>query len=610
MTAIAAFTGAAASQQGHVARMLDAVPHRGSHVDVWTADAVQLGIRGPRPVRIATLDGNAVAFTGRIDNAPELARELDVRGPVTDAALLLHAFARWGDAAAARVLGDFAFALWDAAQSRLVCARDVIGHRPLFHAVVAQGAMVASESRQLRAHPGLDARVNEGVVAEFLTGNPVTVEETIWAGVSRARNGELIVCDARGVRRRRYWEIDAARTLACRTDAEYDEQFRALFDEAIACRTRGEPSVGLFLSGGLDSSAIAGVAAESQARGGPPVRTYSLTFPGIPTDERAYIDAVVERWRLPSVTLVSRAPGLAETVSEINRYEDLPAYPNGAVLDPLRARAAQDVRVVLTGYGGDDWFTGNPLHTTDLLRQGALLAALRQLRADASLPGRGYTFTKLLRSAVAPLLSPGVRRLLRPIAGTRLVFPWIRPEFAARVNLLERLRQRPPPCQGTSVQRAMHMLLNSLSLTYGYEVEERAAAAAGLDQRCPFNDRRIVEFGVALPEAQRWAGDETKVVMRRALASVLPALVRARRDKAEFTPTLVQTIEALGGAEFFQRLRVQEAGWVDGAALRRAYPEMLALYRRGDEAYIPLADALWSVAAVELWFTRAAEENR
>jgi asparagine synthase (glutamine-hydrolysing) len=151
-------------------------------------------------------------------------------------------------------------------------------------------------------------------------------------------------------------------------------------------------------------------------------------------------------------------------------------------------------------------------------------------------------------------------------------------------------------------------MLNGLSQTRGDELEDRAAAVAGIEQRHPFNDRRIAEFGFALPEAQRWSGGETKVLLRRALGPALPDPVRRRNDKAEFTPTLVQTIEHLGGAPFLSDLRVVDAGWINGPAIRQAYEEMRQLYSRGDESYIRLTDAVWSVAAVELWY-RVIQEH-
>src|SRR5205823_2514062 len=110
-------------------------------------------------------------------------------------------------------------------------------------------------------------------------------------------------------------------------------------------------------------------------------------------------------------------------------------------------------------------------------------------------------------------------------------------------------------------------------------------------------------------ESQRWAGGETKVVMRKALGSMLPAAVRERNDKAEFTSTFINAFEALGGREFFSELRSAEVGWIDASVVRRMYDSMAGLYRRRDEAYIPLANAIWSVAAVELWLKDQQKER-
>lgn len=612
MTAIAAVFGADGRDGDvEVRRMLEAAAHRGAQpAATWSSGPATLGHRAsvgrdgvPQAPFAASPGGNAIVFDGRLDNRDDLCRALATGSPVSDAALALAAYAKWSEEAPAYLLGDFAFAVWDAGKQRLVCARDVFGQRPLFYACGAGATAVASEPQQLLAHPAIQPAVNEGAIAEYLTGSPMSMEETVWAGVTRLPPAHAVIVSGAGVRRLRYWDFDLDARIEYAREEEYAEHFQALFRAAIACRTLGAAAVGVFLSGGLDSSAIAGIA-QTLARecGAAPVRAFSLTYPGRDLDETPYIDAVVQRWGLPSVRLDARSATRDEIEREVARYQDLPAYPNGSVLDPLRRLAASEVDVVLTGYGGDDWFTGSPLHTADLLREGRVLAAARQYRHDIALPGRGYSRAGLLRTAIAPLLPRAARAVLRPLAGARRPsYDWIRPEFAARVGLTDRLRwPAAHPCR-TLVQASIHRLANSAQQVMGDEFEDRAAAAAGLDQRHPFNDRRLAEFGFALPESQRWAGGETKVVLRRALDGVLPAAVRRRNDKAEFTSTLVDTIETLGGRAFLSRLRGEEAGWIDGPVIRRKYDEMAGLYRRGHESYIPLADAVWSVAAVELW---------
>ena len=147
----------------------------------------------------------------------------------------------------------------------------------------------------------------------------------------------------------------------------------------------------------------------------------------------------------------------------------------------------------------------------------------------------------------------------------------------------------------------MYRIATSLVQVLGDEMEERAASAVGLTQRHPFYDRRVAEFGLALPPRQRFDGTHTKAVIRRALADVLPGEVAGRRDKAEFSATYVDALASIDAAAIFSRLRSEEAGWVDGGVIRDMYRRMNQLYSRHDDAYIALVEPLWSVAALELW---------
>jgi asparagine synthase (glutamine-hydrolysing) len=624
MTAIAAVFRADGSgdagceDPGGVRRMLDAAAHRGGGpAVVWTSESCTIGYRGsigrdglPRAAFASAPDGSVVAFDGRLDNGDDLRAAL-ASGSTDDPSLLLAAYEKRADEAPALLLGDFAFALWDARRRRLVCARDVFGQRPLFYASGRGITVVASEPQQLLAHPDIPRRVNEGVVAERLAAAPTSVEETLWSGINRLPPAHAAIISGTGIRRFRYWDFDPDARLECGRDEEYAARFMDLLRSAIACRTRDASTVGVFLSGGLDSSAIAGTAQMlARERGAAPVRAFSLTFPGSEADETPYIDAVVQQWSLPSVRLPARCAMREDIEREVARYRDVPQYPNGFMLDALRQRAAADVDVVLTGYGGDDWFTGGPLHTADLLRGGRLAAAARQYWSDTALPGRSFTRLGLLRTAVAPLLPRAARPALRPLAGgSRRTHEWIRPEFAERTALRDRLRWPEARACRTLVQTEIRRMINAPVQILGDELEDRAAAAACLEQRHPFNDRRLAEFGFALPESQRWAGGETKLVMRRALKTVLPPAVARRNDKAEFSSTFVDTIENLGGRRFFSGLRTAEAGWIDEAVVQRTYERMAALYRRRDEAYIPLADAIWGVGAIELWLTAQDKER-
>lgn len=611
MSALASvFDPAGRDHRDPVMRMLEAASHRapgGSRV--WVGERVALGRRGrsddASPPLVHPTTQHAIVFDGRIDNTDELSAALGLGPHVHDDELVLAAYERWGESAPARLLGDFAFAVWDASARQLFCARDVFGQRPLFYAAARGIVAIGSEPQQLLAHPLVPARINEGVVAEHLAGMPVSVGETVWSDVARLPPAHTLIASDGGVRVSRYWQFDPDADLACSSEGEYVEAFTDVFRTAVRCRVRGASrGVGVFLSGGLDSSAVA-AAAERLHREemSPEVRAYSLTYPGRPCDESPYIDAVVDRWSLPSMRLRAAAPPRARIEEEVARYRDLPAYPNGSSLDPLRASAAADLDVVLTGYGGDEWFTGSPLSAADLIREGRVVAAARQMWDDGTRRGGGRARGVLLRQVAAPLVPETLKPLARAIAGAAPpAVDWIAPAFAARVGLHERLRRSARSPYRTAVQREVDAITSSALQVIGDELEERAAAFAGIEQRQPFTDRRVAAFGFALPDAQRRRGDETKVILRRAFAADLPEIVRGRRDKAEFSDIFVDAIEQLGGRRFFEQLRTADAGWVDPAAALAHHDRLRALYRDRDGAYIAIAGALWAIAAVELWF--------
>jgi asparagine synthase (glutamine-hydrolysing) len=527
-----------------------------------------------------------VVVDGVIDNVADLARTLAV--PADARAVALAAFKRWGLDAGEHLLGDFVVLIHDANARRLIGIRDPMGQRPLFYGIARDVIVLASEAHQIVRHPEMPRAINEGMIAEHLSDAPSTSVETLWRDVYRVPPGHALEISAAETRLHCYWDLDPEAVPAHATDDEHAEQFRELFGRAVACRVRGIDRVGVLLSGGIDSSSIAGVAQEIRTRAGEsPVHAFSATFPGKACDESAYIDAVVGMWRLPSTRRDARLASRQDLEAYANRYLDVPMTP-GLTGDVLRRdAAAMGIRTLLTGSGGDDFFSGSPLRALSMIRGGDLAG--------------------VARAVVSPLLSDRVRQFLRPIFGARPVpRPWIRSELVRRSQLHERLRARTIPSFATREQREIYAIVRGLPQILGDEIEDRAAHEAGVVQRHPFYDRRVAEFGFALPSAQRMQGDRHKVVVRHALRAHLPPLVLERRDKAEFSFVYVAALEAIGGEQVFSRLQSAERGWVDAAAAAGMYRRMTGLYSRGDGAYIELALQLWSIAALELWLERVS----
>jgi asparagine synthase (glutamine-hydrolysing) len=526
-----------------------------------------------------------VIVDGPLDNLDEIARRCGVP-PASSAGVALAAWQRWGVGLGAQFLGDFLIVVSDEDARRIVCIRAPLGQRPLFYGVSARAIVFGSEVQQVVRHPSIARDIDEGMIAEYLTAEPATVGDTLWRDVHRLPPAHTLEIGEAGARVKRYWDFDPGAALDGRNAAEHRERLRALVIDAVECRTRRAEQAGVYLSGGIDSSIVAGVAERvGSARGRPPVHAFTTVFPGRACDEAKYSQAVVDAWGLRATRAAARIPSRQDLIGAAASSFDVPPMPNSAASDPLRdLAAAAGVGVLLTGFGGDEFFTGDPA-PHPLLRQGRVIAWSRAM-ASRRLPLR-------------------VRDLLRPVLGAKPPQrPWIRQAFAGRTALADRLRRPAPLLFPTLEQEEIHRGVNSLMQILGDEMEDRAAQASGVPHRHPFYDRRVAEFGLALPASERARGGETRIALRHACAEFLPPLVAARvtlADKAEFSSTYVDALEASGGKDAFARLRSEQAGWVDGGVLRRLYDEMFALYTRGDDAYIACINPLWAVMGLEFW---------
>ena len=562
------------------------------------------------PAAIASSDHNGIYRTADNDLAVALDGRVDAyeRGEwqPTHAATILDSYKRYGQDAARHLIGDFAFAVWDTRTSRLTCVRDAMGQRPLFYAVTGHCLIFGSEPQQVRLHPAVSTRVNEAMIAEYLSGQPATVGETLWQGVRRLPPAHALIADAHGVRLHRYWDLSALADASSSADRYDPDQLHKLFEDAVRCRVAGARKVGVFLSGGIDSSCVAGMAQRLARRGhSAPVSALSIRFPHQRCDESTYIEEVVSTTGIDSVAMNAAPVSGLEVRREVERYLDAPSYPNGLVLDPLRRRAASlGFDVVLTGYGGDEWFGGRIPTSTELFAsrryRAAMTAFLNERRA-----GNQASSLRLARALIGSILPAPVIRRIRRRRGTPRTFEWIRPDFASRVNLTERIRGARVPACVRPDQRRIYEVTQSAGQMIADEAEDRAAHAAGIDQRHPFCDRRIAEYGFSLPISQRTSDKESKVALRQTFSYLLPQAVVERTDKAEFSSTFVEAFEHLGGIRLFENLASEEAGWVDGRVLRERYARMIALYRAGDDAYIPWSEGLWDVIGLEIWLDRA-----
>lgn len=600
--------------------LLAAARHRGSHVQLRGAGtAAALGAQthsvADAAACVEVLGELAIAFHGRLDNIDDVRAAVGTAGAgcsegfqassgAEAARLVLLAFAQWRERCAERLIGDFAFVIWDHVRRRAYCARDAAGVTPLYYHLTSRRFVAATELTQVLA-AGMSLAPCETFVAELLAFEVCSRTDTLYRDVYRLPGGHWMTISDRDVRVEQYWAPDTGVELRYGRDEDYAEHFSELFGRAVADRAPHDARAAAYLSGGLDSSSVVCTAHAL----GRPLETFSLTFPGVPeADERSYIDAVTQRCGFQNHAIDATLLDAAIYRRRVPTSEELPEMPSDALgMSLLEAMRRRGLPVALTGAGGDYGFAGSFRHYAESLQRGDLGGLIRQIRADRALSDVGWSASELFTSGLRLVLPSAVRRALRPLGrpfgmGVR-VPSWIDPSFASRTSLLDRLSAPRTSCQSRSPARAhVSELFESGWTARILEAGDRLAAAHGVELRHPFFDRRLIEFAVALPETQRWRGTTTKFVLREGMRGRLPESVYARADKGDFTAFVPRAVEALGGADALRSLRVAALGWVRSSELIHLYARGRRRWEQGSADYGQEMFPVWMALAVETWY--------
>lgn len=593
MNAVAAVFGAADAQAARtaVSLMLDRMPERAAgHRVVVAGDGGVIGAAGSSPAFGSKPDCALLAGDLRLDNAVDLRRALGLPADAPDPVIALEAFARWGDAFGAQLAGDFALVLLDRRERRCVAVRDPLGIRPLYYRPGTSHVRCASELRAL-VEPG-DA-LDEGFLAEVLSGGIVDGEGTPYLSVRRVPAGHALIADGHGPRVARYWE--PPREPMSGSLADHAERFLAAFDDAVRGRCAGHARIGVHVSGGLDSSSVLGsICAHALAE---PIAG-SLRFPWPEADEGEWMAAVARRWPVEPIVVWPATDPAAHDLASIAVHADIPDFPTGRpLLAPLHAALADaGAPAVLTGFGGDQWWSGEIAHMADLVRGGHLRALRRWHGAGAAVGDAiAWSWGSFARNGLLPLVPAPARRAVRHLMPAALP-AWIDPAFAARVHLRERLRRR-PDTSGAPRESWRHMRwrLDSGEEAFAKEQLDRLSAISGLELRHPFYDRRLVELAFASPEEARIGETGNRAAMREAMRPRLPPEIAARVTKADPSRLFAAAARADDVRQHLAVPALAGLGWVRPAAVAALADRVLAA---GDDVAGPL---LWRVLGVEAW---------
>jgi asparagine synthase (glutamine-hydrolysing) len=537
--------------------LVDFLAYRGPDArETWMGTSIGLGHTLLRTTRESFSERQPAGLEGRywitadarLDGRSELLAELDRSGSdigqsVPDSELILRAYAKWGSACVEHLRGDFSFAIWDARNKQLFCARDQFGIKPFYYASVGSVLVFSNTLDCIRRHPAVSGRLNDLAIADFLLFDMIREPAaTSFADIQRLPPAHTLVCGRDGISVRRYWVLPVSAPIHHKRPSECVEQFRELLDHAVADRLRTN-SVGVFMSGGLDSPTVAASAQRILARDGSAAGlcAYTVVFDSlIPHEERRYAGLVAEALKIP-IEFQADEMGLWKYRNhEDNRWPE-PVHSPGSDggLAQMRQIAVRN-RVALTGFGADPALSCLlSVHFLHLLKKKqfgrALAGAMQYLRAEGRF-SRLYLRTRWQRWFATKSRAPH--------------YPgWLNRDLEKRLGLRERWEALSRASTPNAAVRpvAYEAMVDPMWPTL-FEGYDPGVTRVPVEVCHPFFDLRLVDFLLALP-ALPWCSD--KELLREAGRSILPDAVRLRRK----SPLLADPLIVL--------LQRPESEWVD-----------------------------------------------
>jgi asparagine synthase (glutamine-hydrolysing) len=512
-------------------------------------------------------DQYRVFYRGYIANVRALVEESEKRGEMlkegSDGELFVKAYEWWGEKLQSYVLGEYAVAIFDQQRLTFLLTHDALGRLPLFYSQKSESFVFGSHLEDLIRHTGI-GELDEEYIANYLATGMVIGARTPYRSLRRLLPGQSLHWINGQLRLRKTWDITCIQPVILRSDEEYEERLRFLLHEGVTTALRSEGKVWSELSGGLDSSSIVCMAAHSGNR----LEALSVIYSSSKSaDEREWMKAVVGQYALPWHTLDGDEVRPFAELPEGFCAEPINVLPSAGLLRRYKALAQfNGVRVILSGFGGDQVFGGDspkPYYLADLvpLQLGQLGKALRDWQARDE-EGRSVTY-HFLKNVLRPSLSYWTRRSLAGPEATSPPF-WLHLGYVRALRLKRRSRhQVAPRCRSVGQQYfAENIWKTALS----------AADEQGqiFEWRNPLLYRPLVEFMFAIPWEQRIRPAQDRYLQRRALKGVLPEHIRERHNKVGTAEAAAEGLR--NGSPWTELLlarpRVVEKGYVDARAWR------------------------------------------
>lgn len=614
---IVRLSGDAQFPRALLSRMGQVTTHRGPDDEgAWVGDGVAIGMRrlsiidlsgGHQPISNHD-DTLWVVCNGEIYNFREEREKLLQNGHVfktkSDSEVVLHAYAAYGDDFIHHLDGMFGFALYDVKRRRLLVGRDHLGIKPIYYYQDREKLVFASEAKAILEVPGITPSIDPVGLAEYLRLGYAPAPCSILAGIQKLPVASMLVIEGGKVEVRRYWRMPKGQDEA-RSETEWARDVKAEIERAVVSQLVADVPLGAFLSGGIDSSAIVAFMAKNLKE---PVKTYSIGFDGGQAEalynELPYAKTIANLYRTQHKEILVK-PDVATLLPKLLWHLDEPVADSAFITTFLVSEfARQEVKVILSGVGGDELFGGYRRYLGEfygqyyqkvpsLVRSQVITRIARRLPADRHHPL--LNLSRLARSFVLTSELPFEGRYRRYVG-------------AFSDEQLERLALVVPPGED-AIARAFHSVDRGDPLRAMFEVDaetqlpddllmltDKMTMAASLECRVPLLDRGLVELAARMPGRHKIRGRTLKHILKVALADVLPHDILHRKKRGF-------------GAPMGAWIKHQLAGLVDqmlapavikkrGLFRPEAVAETLALHRSNKEDH---TDHLLALLNLEVW---------
>lgn len=535
--------------------MCDTMWHRGPDSEgLWLDPGVALGMRrlaiidlstGEQPVWNENRSIVAV-MNGELYNFREIRKELEKRGHRfngnSDTEILPHLYEEYGDDFVEELNGMFAIALWDRYEQKLILARDRFGEKPLYYGVFDEKLIFASEPKVLLAHGSVKPAINHEALRQYLSFDYVPAPNSMYEGVSKLPAAHKLIWQNGEAKVSRYWKLSFNKNGRKWSVRDAADELNSLLSDSVKMRMISDVPLGILLSGGVDSSAVAAYAVKHASK---KVETFSIGFEEASFDESKYAREVANHLGTDHYEDKLSVEKAAELVSEIGKWLDEPMSDGSLIPTLLLSRfVRKHVTVALGGDGGDEIFAGYPMYY-----------GLKMAKMYESIP-------KFVRSG---LIEPVVRGL--PVSTKNLSFDYKAKRFIAaaeydpisrhhawfgsfspeqQIPLLSEnvkfatrgfstysiAKQHWQECNAEDeMERMQYMDINLYLAEDILTKVDRASMAVSLEVRAPFLDHRVAEFASSLPPDYKLKGSTGKYILKKAVEGMLPKTVTKRAKK-------------------------------------------------------------------------------